>query len=43
MEPIERGTPRHAFHLFRSGPEFAYFVISEYVLTKPANTLSING
>lgn len=43
VKPIKRGTPRYAFHLFRSGPEFAYFVISEYVLTKTANILSING
>lgn len=42
MEPNERGTPRYALHLLRSGPEFAYFVISEYVLTKTANILSIS-
>lgn len=43
VEPIKRGTPRYAFHLFRLWPEFAYFVISECVLTKTANILSING
>lgn len=36
-----RGTPRYALHLFRPGPEFAYFVISEYVLTETVNILSI--
>ena len=28
VEPIKRGTPRDVLHLLRSGPEFAYFVIS---------------
>lgn len=43
MEPIKRGTPRYALHLLRSGPEFAYFMISEYVLNKTANILSMSG
>ena len=43
VEPSKRGTPRYVFHLFRSRPEFAYFVILERVLTKTANILSING
>lgn len=43
VETIKRGTPRYALCLLRSGPEFAYFFISEYVLTNRANILSISG
>lgn len=36
VEATERGTPRYALHLYWSGPEFAYFAISECILTKTA-------